>query len=179
MYFLPGMDYTAYWCEFAERRWAVRVRQYQHWNTAYYLRRGVFREPLDVASVSIGDIEYAVREDSGLDWIGYGYKKIDSLQRRGFLTKEWPRGLNAKRKAFTLIGGWNNTEVRAYLSRQRIPIPGIDGKRSTGISLTPECLEWLRDEWPDDYRRVLKVFPYAEAQADRAAAIRAREGAAV
>jgi 3'-phosphoadenosine 5'-phosphosulfate sulfotransferase (PAPS reductase)/FAD synthetase len=175
MYFLPGLDYTRHWVEFAQRRWSVTVREYQHWGITYYLRRGVFRAAPDddCPKLTILDIERAARQDSGIEWIGYGYKKIDSLQRRGFLTHDWPGGINEKRKCFAPLAEWNNTEVKAYLSRRGIPCPGIDGKRSTGISLTPECLEWLRDEWPDDYRRILKVFPYASGQADRAAEIRA------
>ena len=64
-------------------------------------------------------------------------------------------------------------------SQSAIPIPGTDGKRSSGISLTPESMEWLRAEWPDDYKRILKVFPYAKAQADRAAILRAARAASV
>ncbi len=69
MYFLPGMDYAEYWCRFAERRWGVRVRQYQHWGITYYLRRGVFRSApdLSVPKLTILDIEAAAREDSGIE----------------------------------------------------------------------------------------------------------------
>lgn len=180
MHFLPDMDYSRYWIEYAIRRWGVTVRSYQHWNTTYFLRRGVFRTGPDtsIPKLTIGDIERTAREDSGIEWIGYGYKKIDSLQRRGFLTHDWPDGINPERKCFAPLAEWNNTEVKAYLSRRRIPIPGIDGKRSTGISLMPTCLAWLRDEWPDDYKRVLKVFPLAEAQADRSAQLRTRKSVA-
>lgn len=174
MYFLPGLDYTEYWCEFARNRWGVAVRQYQHWSTTYYLRRGVFRQAVDVPSLSIQDIEFCARKDAGVEWIGYGYKKIDSLERRAFLGRDWPGGVNASAKKFTLLSEWNNTDVRSYLSRRRIPIPESDGRRSSGICLTPECLAWLRAEWPDDYRRILKTFPFAAAQADRADGIKQR-----
>lgn len=175
MYFIPGMDYSDFWCRYAEQRWAIPVRRYQHWNTSYYLRHGLFREPVKAPKVTILDIEAAVREDSGLEWIGYGYKSIDSLQRRGMMNK-WVDGINPVRKIFTPIKTWNNTDVRSYLSRRRIDIPvQINAKRSSGMDLSPQCMEWMRREWPDDYRRVLKIFPHAEAQADRAAYIREQD----
>lgn len=177
MYFLPGLDYTAHWTDFARKRWGITVREYPHWNLSYFLRVGVFRLSPDprCEKLSITDIEAKAREDSGLEWIGYGYKKIDSLQRRGFLSKSWPDGINPERKCFTPIAEWNNTVVKQYLARRRIPIPGIDGKRSGGIDLSPACLAWLRAEWPDDLRRILKVFPLAARQADRAPQIEANE----
>ena len=173
MHFLPGLDYTRHWIEFAERRFQIKVRSYQHWGLSYYLRRGVFRSEPDqtVPVVNILDLEAAVRQDTGLDWIGYGYKSIDSLQRRGMMNR-WPGGINEKRHSFAPLKGWSNGDVMAYLSRRGLPSCSIDGKRVSGISLTPESLEYMRREWLADYRRILEVFPLAIAQADRAQGIR-------
>jgi phosphoadenosine phosphosulfate reductase len=166
MHFLPGLDYSEFWCDYARRTFGITVRQYQHWNTCYFLRRGVFRAPVDVPVIKINDIEAAAREDSGLEWIGYGLKSIDSLQRRGRMNG-WADGICPERQLFTPIKNWNNTEVLAYLSRRRIQIPSFAGKRSTGIDLTPETLYHFRTNWPEDYHRILRVFPHAEGQADR------------
>lgn len=175
MYFLPGMELTADICGYAERRFGIQVRQYQHWGISYYFRRGVFCEPdPDFPIIKIGDIERAAREDSGLEWISYGYKKIDSLQRRGMLSQGWPAGINERRKSFTLISEWTNTQIHAYLSRRNITVPGVqNGKRGNGMDLMPDCLAWLKREYPSDFRLLLNYFPYAEAQAERAPAVRA------
>jgi len=174
MYFVPGMDYTQYWVDYAWKRWRVKVRLYQHFTISYFLRRGVFRSAPDPSfpSSKIEDVIAKAREDSGIEWVGFGYKLIDSLQRRGWWKRFAETGCDESTHRFAPLLHWNNTEVKAYLSRRGIPCPGIDGKRSTGIALTPDCLEWLRDEWPEDYKRVLRIFPFAEAQADRAPGIR-------
>ncbi len=167
MYFIPGLDYTEHWCSWAERQWGIAVHRVQHWATSYYLRNGVFMLTDPIGSkVGILDVEAYVRERTGIEWIGYGYKSIDSLQRRGMMNK-WDGGLNHKRKIFTPIKDWNDTDVRAYLSARRLPNGSLAGRRSTGISLTAESLRYMRDEWPADYRRILKVFPLAAAQIER------------
>jgi 3'-phosphoadenosine 5'-phosphosulfate sulfotransferase (PAPS reductase)/FAD synthetase len=177
MYFVPGMDYTQHWVDYAARRWSVKVRLYQHFTISYFIRRGVFRSAPapSFPRIKVEDVIAKAREDSGIEWAGFGYKLIDSLQRRGWWKRHAETGCDAGTKRFAPLLHWNNTHVKAYLSRRGIPCPGIDGKRSTGISLTPDCLEWLRTEWPADYRRVLEVFPFAESQADRAGGLRERK----
>jgi phosphoadenosine phosphosulfate reductase len=173
MYFLPDMDYSQHWCDFARKRWGITVREYLHWDTIELLREGVFRaEALKMRRVTIGDIEARVRKDSGFEWIGWGLKSVDSLERRGMIFS-WPNGVcnTARGKVFTPIKNWNHKDVKAYLTRNGIPIPKTDdesGNRTgNGISLDPSCMHWIRREWPEDYKRILKVFPFASAQADR------------
>lgn len=168
MYFIPGLDYTEHWCAWAEKQWNIKVHRVQHWNTSYYLRRGVFMlaDRMIVQKLTILDIESHVRQATGIEWIGYGYKSIDSLQRRGMMNK-WDGGLDRKRKIFTPIKDWNDTDVKAYLSARHLPNGSLSGKRSTGIDLTAASLRYMRDNWPADYRRILSVFPLAAAQIDR------------
>jgi 3'-phosphoadenosine 5'-phosphosulfate sulfotransferase (PAPS reductase)/FAD synthetase len=178
MYFLAGMDYTAHWVKFAEHRWGIRVHTFLHWNTIQWLRSGLFRhEPLQIRKLTVRHIEDAARAASGIEWIGYGYKSRDSLHRRGMINA-WPGGIcpvSARGKIFAPLKDWSDNDVRAYLDRNRLPQPITDGtKRNSGIGLGPFSLEWLRAEWPDDYQRILKVFPYACAHADRAPRIRAQ-----
>lgn len=176
MEFLPGMDYTAYWCGLAESRWKVEVRRYQHWGVSIAFRTGTFLPfPINVPRIKLADIERAVRADTGIEWIAYGYKSIDSLQRRAWMNK-WSRGLNPDKKILAPLKDWNGTDVQAYLQRRRIPAPD-QGKRVSGIDLTPGCMEFFRREWPADYQRILRAFPLAGRQADRAAEIPVRRKA--
>jgi 3'-phosphoadenosine 5'-phosphosulfate sulfotransferase (PAPS reductase)/FAD synthetase len=169
MYFLPGLDYSRVVCDYAAERWGVRVRQRQHWLLAELLRDGVFcQERPDCPRVGITDVEAAIRLETGKRWIAIGYKKVDSLERRGMLMADWPDGINPTRGAFAPIAEWTSADVRAYLRRQRIVLPGASSTfQQFGVTLAPDALHWLRQWFPQDYERVLKVFPYAAAQADR------------
>ena len=133
-----GPDYTEYWCEYARKRWGVKVWTYQHFFGVWLLRNGSFRsEPLDIPMVRMADVKSAARLDSGIEWIGYGYKRRDSLERNAMLS-EWPDGICDKRRVFAPIKDWSDREVFAYLNRRRIIDPDrLDGSRSTEINLNP------------------------------------------
>lgn len=178
MYFIAGLDYSEYWKELAEKRWKIKVHLLQHWMTAYYLRNGVFRLPVpDIPRVKLEDVEKQARALSKYEYIVYGYKSIDSLQRRAWLSK-WKDRINREKKLFAPLKDWNNTDVYSYLMRRRIPAPEAD-KRVSGVDLTPDCMAFFRREWPADYKRILKVFPYAAYQADRAELIRKNKASEV
>lgn len=168
MALIPGMDYTAFWRDFAWRRWQVRVREYQHWALSWFFRRGTFRLYADPTfpRVLLGDVQETIRRDSGFDWICYGYKSIDSLQRRGMMNS-WENCISRKRKIFAPLKVWNNTMVDEYLQKKKLGLLLEDSHRTMGIDMSPRCMHWLREHWPADYQRMIRVFPLAVAQADR------------
>ncbi len=176
MYFpVPDMDYTRFWVSYAERRWGIKVRVYAHWMISRFLREGIFRNTvMDVPQTKPQDAEALARLDSGLEWIGYGYRSTDSLERRGMMAS-WPGGICEKRRVFAPLKDWKTADVFNYLQRNHIVIPP-DMKasgRQNGLDLKPSSLLFMREHWPDDYKRILKVFPNAAAQADRGLALRA------
>jgi len=84
------------------------------------------------------------------------------------LGRDYPGGINATAGRLAPLADWTHRQVRHYLDRQRITLPSIsDGSNMFGLALTPKSLAWLRQQYPGDYRRILEVFPYAEAHADR------------
>lgn len=187
MYFVPGMDYTDYWCSYAEKHFGVKVHLLQHYTLSQFLRDGTFCDPVpNCPEVTAREVEDKARELSGLDWVGYGYKLNDSPSRRQYLTftADWgvryrdgklafaPHfGCCQSLRRFSPIIAWQDKDVMSYLSRRKIQIPSMSSRRVNGISLRPDMMLELRTNWPADYKRVLKYFPYAIAQADRAALV--------
>lgn len=175
MSFLPGMDHTAHWVRYAKTRWGVNVREFQDPGTIQYLRMGRFRpEPLKVPAITARDIESQFRAETGIEWIGYGYKAADCIDRRVML-KTWPNGLCEKWHKFAPLYDWKQGDVLAYLSRRRIEIPTAAASIMSGVGLGPRSLAWMRECWPEDYKRILKVFPFACYQAQRNEEIRERK----
>lgn len=168
MALLPDMDYTRFWVDYAKKRWGVTVDVYQHWALNWYIRRGLFRKwaDTDCPRRTLPDIEREVRAHTGMRWIGYGYKSSDSIQRRGML-HPWPNGISQERSVFAPLKGWSLKRIRIYLEQQKIVQPLLEPYQSHGINLSPQCMHWLRRNWPGDYKRMLKAFPLAVAQADR------------
>lgn len=172
--FIPDMDYAAYWNEYARKRWGVKTRSYQDPTCIRLLRIGRFRlmPKLDIPAITSREVEALARRESGCEWIGYGYKAVDSIDRRVML-KTWPDGVHEGWKKFAPCANWRHNDVLAYLSRRGIEIPVAAKAGMSGIGLGPFSLAHMREYWPRDYRRILELFPFAEAQADRAAGIRA------
>jgi 3'-phosphoadenosine 5'-phosphosulfate sulfotransferase (PAPS reductase)/FAD synthetase len=168
MEFLPNMDYYAYWKSYARKRWGLEVHSYQHWAYSWYVRRGLFQFQADPTFPAIKqvDVENKVRLDSGLEWIGYGYKKMDSLHRRGMMSK-WPRGVCMERKIFNPLTDWSHTLVKTYLQANKLRPALYEAYKSPGIDTSPKCMYWLKLYWKIDYRRMIEAFPLAIAQADR------------
>ena len=65
------------------------------------------------------------------------------------------------------IQGWNSFDVRGFLKSEGIPLPPSSGKQTTGLDLSTPSILWLHREYPDDYERVLRVFPFIEAVVQR------------
>lgn len=162
------LDYYRFYREFAQRRWGVTVKEYQHWSLSWLIRRGIFRYMADASwpRVTLADVEANARLDTGFRWIGYGYKSIDSLQRRGMMSK-WKYGVCPEREVFCPLKDWADHHVQDFLLRKRLGQPLDPAYRTHGIDMSPECMHWLRRFWPADYAKMLKLFPLAVAQADR------------
>lgn len=177
MYFLPGLDYSRAVCAYAEDRWGIPVLQVQHWVTSEFLHDGYFcTEQPTCPVLTEGQVEDALRKRTGKRWLGWGYRKADSLNRRRMLTMHWPNGINTKKSRFSPIVDWTDGEVHAYLKQRRIPILGgeFSARRGqNGIDTDPPTMHFLRTSFPNDYKKVLEVFPYAAAQADRWLVIKA------
>ena len=182
MYFIPGLDYTRIQCATVEDRYGIRVHKVQHWLTSELLRDGVFcDERPDAPNVRIKDIERAVRVWSGKRWIGYGYRADESLERRAMLSREFQgKGVDPVRAAFAPIAYWSTREVRHYIRSHAIPISRVALSADVrGVTTSPASMHWLREHFPSDYARILRVFPYAEGQADRWPTIKAERDAAL
>lgn len=172
MYSIPHLDSTKFICDYARERFGIDVFELPHWATSHDLREGRFRaRAMNVPLLKVTDIERMARLKSGLRWIGVGYKKQDSLERRGMLTDWYTKyggPANPDRGVYTPIDDWSHRDVRDYLAAHNIVVPSIDKSGGqSGITTAPHSMAWLREFWPDDYKRMLRYYPYAVAQADR------------
>jgi len=93
MFFVAGLDYSRYWCEYAADTFKIKVHQIQHWGASQLLRNGNFCVPQNVPKLTLKEVEAVIKRNTQIEWIGYGYKTCDSLERRGILSM-WPNGIN-------------------------------------------------------------------------------------
>jgi 3'-phosphoadenosine 5'-phosphosulfate sulfotransferase (PAPS reductase)/FAD synthetase len=165
-YHVPGLQVIEQQISVAKERWGVEVVYYPHRIFLSALRGCLYCDEPDWADtlpeLTLRESYEWIMHDTGIPLILTGAKKSDSLARRRFLanTESWDDIVYP-------IRDWNKFDVLGYLAAQKIPLPPSSGGHTTGIGLDPASLCWLHDEHPEDFQRLLKWFPYAEAAVKR------------
>ena len=159
MYLVPGISICEQQIKYAEDRYGCEVVQYPHWLLSHLFKNGVYCNNSfkhdDLPYLKPKDIYAMVREDTGMWQVATGMKKSDTLWRRRNLSSETPGVINP-------LIDWNKYEVLAYCKIHNIPLPDSAEGNVSGIDLSERSLLWLHDKYPEDFKRILKLFPFAE-----------------
>ena len=163
MYFIPDLDCINQQLAYCKTKWGLDVMMYPHWLLFKCLKSGAFCDEHfskdDMPEPSLLDIYSWVRAETGIHWLATGAKKSDSIWRRRCYfasTKHWDWAVYPLKE-------WNKFDVFSYLEANDIPVPDSSGKSATGVDLSTPSLLWLHDKHPNDYQKLLRYFPYAEA----------------
>lgn len=165
LYLVPGLECELREIRKAERRYGVTVRRLPHPAIHAALAAGHL-QPLPTGfrrTLHHADIYELVRNVTGSDWIIFGHRMDESLQRRGML-KASNGTMESLRKAYPLWN-WHAADVFHFLKSSKIPAPEqYTEDDTTGMTLGANSLLYLRREYPADYAKVIAMFPLAEAQ---------------
>ena len=170
MELVKGLDLFRKPVERAAARYGLKVHYVPHWDTARLLKYAVLRPHIrggeKITLLRLKDIERAITKRTGIEWYSYGERAADSIVRRIY-TRECD-GVQTEWRRLWPIWNWRLADVRGYLKLQRIPMPKKIGNRVTsGVSLEPADLLYIKREHPADYQKILTVFPWAEVQVFR------------
>lgn len=165
MYFVPGLQVVEDRLEMARQRWGVEILYVPHWLLFRCLRGAIYcpRWPVDRPEPpdwKVGNVYDFVARETGIELIATGAKDSDSRTRR-LITR------NQKRRLLAPLKSWTKFDVLAYLRHHDIPLPDQSSGQATGIDLSTPSLLWLADNHPEDFQRLLAVFPFAEAAVRR------------
>lgn len=176
MYIAPGLRCIERHIEAAVARYDGRrygdhecrvelIKLPPHWCVSQYMMEGLARwdhveqYQKHLVKLRLKDIEGYVKQKVDIEWVVYGMRIDESLSRRGWIKPI--QGFDAKFKRLFPLWNWKATEVKAYLTAKRIPVPN----QWDQVTLDSKSAAWLRDNHPDDYQRFLRVYPHAEALA--------------
>lgn len=186
MYPLPGLQFIERQMQAAEKRFNVKIHRYPHPGFTDEMRGGWYRQPVqDFPRLDFIDIREDMRDQTGAQWIVEGYKKRDSLERRGMIAetvKKWgeaQEGLNFDRKVAWPLADWQDSHVYNYLKDRRIPLPPDYDGNSTGNwggALIGGWLQWIHDRYPEDFQQIKRYYPHVEAALLRDLSHRSRRG---
>lgn len=113
-------------------------------------------------------VDDSLRAEFGIDWIARGYRRDESLQRRGML-KYCVNGRDEKNKVFYPLIDWKAGHVREYAKREKLflPIEYKYGMRDITI-YKGMALLWLYNNSPEDYDAIKRQYPDIEGELIRA-----------
>jgi len=165
MYLVPGLECFEVPVMRAAERFGIPVHFVPHWDNARLLKHAVLRPHIKNAPKirlqRAKDVQLALTARTSIRWFCYGEKGADSYARLFFTRHE--DGVRVSQGRLYAIRDWKDSDVLAYLKARKIPPPRrLSTRKAQGISLEPETLASMKKHYPNDYRKVLEAFPFAE-----------------
>lgn len=146
----------------------VRFTQTKHFARLSYEKNGAFGcvQNVNQRLWKLTDISEIVRKQIGIDWLFFGFKQSDSLNRRLMLRSEGyeQNAIYRKGRKCYPLSSYKNKDVIQYIEREGLICPErYDNGQSSGTNIADvNYLMWLRKNFPDDLKKVFSIFPQTE-----------------
>lgn len=124
-----------------------------------------FREPNPgIKPRKIGEIEQAVREETGISYGFSGMKGVDGYMKRMRLKRFAKTGYVTEKGMVYPLALWTNREVLHYINQRNLIKPFVYDANalSQGFTIDLKTLLLMKNKYPNDYARILDEFPYCE-----------------
>lgn len=163
MYICPDLSFQERTLEWYEKKYQTEIIRLPHMDVSEFFHYGSFRVPDETFPiVSINDIYRYVRLETDIWWIAAGERIDDSIVRRAMMKKSG--SIDEQRGRFYPISMWKKQEVIDYIKFHNLYL-GADSKKLgfSFKSLWGKELSMVKQYFPDDYRKIIRQYPFAEA----------------
>ena len=183
-YTVPGLSYDNEMLYYYERYFDTHIIRLPHPRTYELLRVGAWQSPetcgmlgrAGITRFEFADIEnyLALQFGLGEDYLSaVGIKAADNLMRLRLIRQMGPIGLK-KRRYYYGIWDWKTADIRVCLKENGLKLSASYRHfGSTGDGIDYVFLRYLKDNLPDDFQRVLDVFPLVDVELFRYEQVRA------
>jgi len=168
LYLVQGLDFQEQTLRYYEKAFKIKIEREQHWDVSAYLAQmGQYSgRPLKAA-----DCEKRLREKFDTPFIALGYRKDESLQRRGHLGSlakdnyiDW-----RNRKLFP-VADFLSSEIDTYVKVRKLYLPPEYRAGFRNIDqFKGRPLLYIKNTYPEDYQKIVSTFPMVEAEVVRMA----------
>lgn len=167
MYICPDLSFQEKTIAWYEKHYQTEITRIPHMDVSEFFHYGSFRNPdFSFPIVSINDIYRYMRVKTDTWWIAAGERIDDSIVRRAMIKNS--SAIDVKRGRFYPIAYWKKKEVLEYIKYHHLYL-GEDSKKLgfSFKSLWAKELFMLKQHFPDDYRKILRLYPFAGAGVKR------------
>lgn len=165
MFTIPQLEHIEKYINWAIQKYNVKFYQVQHYATASAIKTGYLgcTQNSKVVNSSLSSITEAMRGYTGIDWVVFGFKRSDSMNRNLMMNKLHHNSFNLNTKQAYPISGLSNKDVFGYIEDNNLISPIKYGNgRSSGVAPgDPDFLNFCREYYPRDYQKVVSYFPLA------------------
>lgn len=167
MYLVPNLSFQEKTLQWYEKKYNTKIIRLPHFEVSNFMRYGTFREfDLDVKITNITDIYGYVRQKTGYYWIAAGERINDSIIRRAMIKNSGT--IDKKRGRFYPIAYWTKQEIQQYIKTKRLYLSPEQKKIGFSFrSLTGQELSIIKKMYPDDYKKILRMYPFSGAAVKR------------
>lgn len=167
MYHVQGLDHIAPYIYWAEKHYNnVKVKQIPHNQLTYFLHHGIWCDKDEsVKEQTERDIVNYIKAAENCEYVFNGMKGNDGYMKRMRLKMYLKReGWYNSSGIVYPLASWTNKEVLAYCKMNKTIQPFVYSflpSLSQGFGLYEQCFAWLLENYPQDVKKTLRVFPYA------------------
>ena len=167
MYLVPNLEFQEKTLRWYENKYNTEIIRIPHFEVSEFLKYGSFTmADWNVDVVSINDTYEYLRQKTDIHWIAAGERCADSIVRNAMIKKSG--SIDYKRGRFYPLAYWKKNEVLHYIKTKKLYLSRE--QREIGFSfrsLAGNELAVIKQLYPEDYRKILQVYPFAEAGVKR------------
>lgn len=167
MYVVKDLGHINRYISYAKAKYQnVIFVQIPHFALFSYTKEGYMGCDVNpkVKKYSMAELTDKVRKQYGIEWAFIGFKQSDSLNRCQMLRTYEDQAICEKSKKCYPLSTYKNADVLAYIERQGLIRPECYGKgQSSGTNISDiDYLLYLRNNYPDDLKKIYAKFPMVE-----------------
>lgn len=167
LYTVPNISFSENVLQWYENKYDCEIIRLPAESVSEYFRYGCYRTPdLSFPVVCEKDIMNYVRMQSGIWWCATGERIEDSIYRRAMIKHSGT--ISEGNGRMFPVATWSKKEILEYIKHHKLKI-GKDSKLMghSARLLQVHDLIIIRDKFPDDYEKILHIYPLAESAIKR------------
>ena len=163
LYTVPNLSFEEKTMRWYEDKYDIKIRRIPHPQTSINLHYGfltVYDEYFPI--ISSNDVSDYLRAETGIKWIAGGERIADSMWRRGFMKKSG--SIDYQRGRIYPVSEWLKQDIQDYIKFHKLYL-GADSKKLgySFRSLQGDELIKIKEYFPEDYKKICRLYPMAEA----------------
>ena len=167
MYLVPDLEFQEKTLRWYENKYNTEIIRIPHFEVSEFLKYGSFTmADWNVDVVGINDTYEYLRQKTNIHWIAAGERCADSIVRNAMIKKSG--SIDYKRGRFYPLAYWKKNEVLHYIKTKKLYLS--HEQREIGFSfrsLAGNELAVIKQMYPKDYEKILRVYPFAGAGVER------------